>query len=90
MTKQYKCPSYYDDDGVLRDCTCGKCSKEYDQLQQENEKLRECLRVFISSLAEDGEARISIKHNDCPDTISLSLQNFFDALSQAKKLLGEE
>ena len=22
---QYKCHSYYDDDNILRDCTCGKC-----------------------------------------------------------------
>jgi len=21
----YQCPSYYDDDNVLQDCTCGKC-----------------------------------------------------------------
>lgn len=24
-TDQYKCPSYYDNDNILRDCTCGKC-----------------------------------------------------------------
>lgn len=24
-TPQYKCPSYYDDDGKLQDCTCGGC-----------------------------------------------------------------
>jgi len=25
MKDQYKCQSYYDDDNILRDCTCGKC-----------------------------------------------------------------
>ena len=24
-TEQYACPSYYDDDGHLQDCLCGKC-----------------------------------------------------------------
>lgn len=23
--EQYKCQSYYDDEGILQDCTCGKC-----------------------------------------------------------------
>jgi hypothetical protein len=26
MTPQYLCQSYYDDDGTIHDCTCGKCS----------------------------------------------------------------
>lgn len=26
-TDQYKCPSYYDDNNILVDCTCGKCEK---------------------------------------------------------------
>lgn len=26
-TPQYKCPSFYDDDHVLRDCTCGRCDQ---------------------------------------------------------------
>lgn len=25
MVDMFRCPSYYDDDGVLRDCQCGKC-----------------------------------------------------------------
>lgn len=25
FTEQCFCPSYFDDDNVLRDCTCGKC-----------------------------------------------------------------
>lgn len=24
-TPQYLCQSYYDDDGILQDCTCRKC-----------------------------------------------------------------
>ena len=34
----FTCQSYYDDDNVLRDCTCGKCEKQekkpvyYDEL----------------------------------------------------------
>lgn len=24
-TEQYLCPSYFDDDGILQDCSCGKC-----------------------------------------------------------------
>jgi hypothetical protein len=24
-TEQYKCQSYCDDDGMVMDCTCGKC-----------------------------------------------------------------
>lgn len=24
-TEQYKCPSYYDDNNELQDCSCGKC-----------------------------------------------------------------
>lgn len=31
MTDQYKCPSYYDDDNILRDCTCGKCGETTPQ-----------------------------------------------------------
>lgn len=27
MVEMYQCPSYYDDDGVLQDCECGKCDK---------------------------------------------------------------
>ena len=26
--EMYKCPSYFDDDNVLRDCSCGKCGKD--------------------------------------------------------------
>ena len=26
-TEQYKCQSYYDDNNVLTDCTCGKCGE---------------------------------------------------------------
>lgn len=29
------CQSYYDDEGILQDCTCGKC---------EQEEVRECMR----------------------------------------------
>ncbi len=25
ITEQYKCKSYYDDNKVLQDCTCGEC-----------------------------------------------------------------
>lgn len=25
---QYQCPSHYDDDGVLRDCECGRCGDQ--------------------------------------------------------------
>jgi len=39
MTEQYLCPSYYDDDGILRDCTCGKCGSKKDWLRSEIEKL---------------------------------------------------
>ena len=27
-TEQFVCQSFYGDDGVLQDCTCGKCSNE--------------------------------------------------------------
>lgn len=26
--EMYKCQSYYDDDNILQDCTCGKCGEE--------------------------------------------------------------
>ena len=26
--EQYQCQSYYDDEGTLQDCTCGKCGKQ--------------------------------------------------------------
>lgn len=29
MTNQYKCQSYYDNDNVLQDCTCGKCGTDF-------------------------------------------------------------
>lgn len=29
--EQYKCPSYYDDDGLLRDCKCGKCGYDNER-----------------------------------------------------------
>lgn len=32
LTDHYRCPSYIDDDGQLRDCECGKC----EQLIKEN------------------------------------------------------
>lgn len=31
---QYKCQSYYDDNNVLKDCTCGKCGSVADQLDE--------------------------------------------------------
>lgn len=32
-TDMYKCPSYYDDDGVMKDCSCGRCENE-DKVQK--------------------------------------------------------
>ena len=26
-TERYKCQSYYDDNNILNDCTCGKCGE---------------------------------------------------------------
>ncbi len=35
MTEQYLCKSYADDDGVVQDCTCGKCNiKSTDELSK--------------------------------------------------------
>ena len=34
-TPMYKCQSYYDDDDVLHDCTCGRCGQEDEPLQGE-------------------------------------------------------
>ena len=28
MVEMYLCPSYYDDDGVLQDCKCGRCDEQ--------------------------------------------------------------
>lgn len=39
MTRQYQCPSYYDDDNVLRDCTCGKCNANSPQPSEELQRL---------------------------------------------------
>lgn len=36
-TEQYKCQSYYDNNNVLTNCTCGKCQEEQDALNGQAE-----------------------------------------------------
>jgi hypothetical protein len=38
-TDRYKCPSYYDDNNILRDCTCGKCGTIREQVGIETNRL---------------------------------------------------
>lgn len=51
MTEQYQCQSHYDDDSILRDCTCGKCEK-YDLTTKHQEEI-EAYQVGISKIASE-------------------------------------
>ena len=33
IVPQYKCQSYYDDNGVLKDCKCGKCDAHLNKIK---------------------------------------------------------
>lgn len=44
MTEQYKCPSYYDDNNVLQDCTCGKCGTTNKRVEEIVEKYSEYIQ----------------------------------------------
>ncbi|MGW6120463.1 hypothetical protein ACWFRF_15580 [Nocardia sp. NPDC055165] len=36
MADQYKCQSYYDDNNVIQDCTCGKCANPNEVMDVED------------------------------------------------------
>lgn len=62
MTEQYKCQSYYDDDNVLQDCTCGKCDEdntkpEFFKRWPKEELVKECARLnqVLKEIAEIAE-----------------------------------
>ena len=61
MTEQYKCQSYYDDDGILKDCTCGKCGNTPDT--EWEKKIQELKSLFIEleiSLSIQETAKIAL------------------------------
>ena len=43
-TEQCFCPSYYDDDNVLRDCTCGKCDNKTTKWEEFNNLMDRYIR----------------------------------------------
>ena len=54
-TEMYQCQSYYDDENVLRDCTCGKCDTtiknkekkcEYDSFWDCHSNKKHCKKHF--------------------------------------------
>ena len=61
MTEQYKCQSYYDDDSILKDCTCGKCGNTPDT--EWEKKIQELKSLFIEleiSLSIQETAKIAL------------------------------
>ena len=65
MTYQYQCPSYYDDNNVLQDCTCGKCGKAPEE---------DCKCEL------DGfQGAVSTQHCKIHGTPGTELKNWFEA-----------
>lgn len=47
-TEQYQCKSYYDDNNILRDCSCGKCEdKEQHKMNKEEKDKKEMNEQFM-------------------------------------------
>ena len=60
--EQFRCPSYYDDNDVLRDCKCGKCYKCGGKELKWKDELRSLQDsngiYFINSLSQNEVASI--------------------------------
>jgi len=66
MVEMYQCPSYYDDDGVLQDCKCGRC----------DEQISNCCGAAMdgepSNLTMIGSDAVEGRCGDCKEMASFS------------------
>lgn len=77
---QYTCPSYYDDEGVLRDCECGRCGDQPDNTQVE---LDEILSAYAYQVLEEYTTNAGLAHGIAKQAI-LDWHN-----KQVEQLVGE-
>ena len=71
MTEQYACPSYYDDNGLLQDCTCGKCA---EPILKDVEGIKECIREANAEQREES-ARLNTPDTELEDNIKSALSS---------------
>ena len=50
-TDQYKCQSYYDDNNVLQDCTCGKCAEPTPSLDSSKNEIWNTIESYVPDLS---------------------------------------
>jgi len=57
MTETFKCPSWYDDNNTLRDCTCGKC--ERTETERDDGTIRALVEAAQTYVATNGRQGLS-------------------------------
>lgn len=62
-TEQYKCQSYYDDNNVLQDCTCGKCDKEEGKNIESQVALLGCHLLRLGIAKKEKEEIVSLNQD---------------------------